>query len=135
MTEIEQVNVQQRFWKFLFSKGIYFQHSDLSAVTCRFKDTTLSWYKVFRQFTHFWEDQKYVHSNSKTDAAWRAVSNPKMTTSKLVYLDQIETYNGSLKTNEFINFSKAHDTCVPEQTNLHKNNSYKEVSHAKAKDM
>ena len=48
MTENEQVNVPQRFQKFLFSKGICFQHSNSSAVTCRFKDTTLSCCKVFR---------------------------------------------------------------------------------------
>jgi len=57
-------------------------------------------------------------------------SNPKMTMSQLVYLDQTETYNGSLKTNEFINFSKAHDMCFPEQTNMHQNNCCKEVSQA-----
>jgi hypothetical protein len=49
--------------------------------------------------------------------------------SKLEYLDQIETYNGSLKTIEYINFSKVHATCVPKQKCIKITAANKSVRH------
>lgn len=66
-SEMEQVNIQQYVTKFIVSKRVSFMHLSSWAVTCTFKDDTLSWCKVLWCFTYFWEDRKYVLDNDRNN--------------------------------------------------------------------